>query len=139
MFMLGHNQPTFLNAAEQSRTNQMIHRPPINPDSTKSTPSTSNSPRKLNIFLHNGNPLGMNGAQIGILEKMDKEGFGGFLKSLNCLRLPAHTFALRTIIKSNFSDLYTLVLNVSPLTSVDIPDVRMVASEAEDLSTAGIF
>jgi hypothetical protein len=98
---------------------------PINPDSTKSTPSTSNSPRKLNIFLHNGNPFGMNGAQIGILEKMDKEGFGGF--------------ALRTIIKSNFSDLYKSVLTVSPLTSVDIPDERMVASEAEDLSTADIF
>jgi hypothetical protein len=59
----------------------------------------------VNVFLHNGDPLGMNGAQIGILEKMDKEGFGCFLESLNCLGLPAHAFSLRAKIESNFSDL----------------------------------
>lgn len=58
--------------------------------STETTPSASDSPRKLYVLLHNRNPLSMNRAKIGVLKKMYKEGFGCFLESLYRLRLPSH-------------------------------------------------
>lgn len=39
-----------------------------------------NTSGQLDAFGHNGNPLGVNGAQVGVLEETDQLGFAGFLK-----------------------------------------------------------
>jgi hypothetical protein len=46
-------------------------------------------PCKLYVLLHNRNSLGVNRAQIRILEEMDHECFGRLLQCLNCLALPS--------------------------------------------------
>jgi histone H3 len=43
----------------------------------------------LNILGHDGNTLGVNGAQVGILKQANKVSFGGFLKSKDCRSLKA--------------------------------------------------
>lgn len=50
---------------------------------TQSTPSTSDPPRQLYIFLHNRHSLCMNRQQVAVLEQMYEIGFSCFLKSLN--------------------------------------------------------
>jgi hypothetical protein len=35
---------------------------------------------KLNIALHNRDPIGVDGAEVGVLEEADEEGFRGFLQ-----------------------------------------------------------
>lgn len=57
--------------------------------STQTSPNTSNSPRKLNILLHNCDTLSMNGAQVRVLEQMNHKRLGRFLQRLNRMRLPA--------------------------------------------------
>ena len=47
--------------------------------STKSTPYSSNPPRKLYIFRHNSNPLRMDSTEICVFEEMNKKCFCGFL------------------------------------------------------------
>ena len=57
--------------------------------------------RKLNVFWLNSDTFGVNSAQIGILEKWDKVGLNGFLKSTNRRRLKAK---IRLEVLSNFTD-----------------------------------
>ena len=49
--------------------------------------TTSETSRKLNVLWLNGNTLGMDGSQVGVLEERDEVSFGSFLKSTNSGRL----------------------------------------------------
>ena len=40
----------------------------------------TNTAGELDVFWHNGNTLGVDGAQVGIFEKTDQVSFGCFLK-----------------------------------------------------------
>merc|ERR1719508_734399 len=48
-----------------------------------------NAPGELNILGHDRHPLGVDGAQVGVLEKTHEEAFSSFLKRLDsqCLIL----------------------------------------------------
>lgn len=59
---------------------------------TKSTKSTPNPPRQLNILLHDSNPLRMNSAQISVFEEVHHERLRRLLKSQQGLTLPPHRF-----------------------------------------------
>lgn len=59
------------------------------PRLTQTTPDTPDASSKLDILLHDGHALGMDGTEIGVLEKMDQKRLGGFLKSQDRMRLPA--------------------------------------------------
>ena len=48
---------------------------------------SSDSACQLDVFGHDGDPLGMDGAEIGVFEEADQVCFGGFLKSSNCCAL----------------------------------------------------
>ena len=48
---------------------------------------TANSPRQLNILGHDGNPLGMNGAQIRVFEEANHVSLARLLNRENRLRL----------------------------------------------------
>lgn len=62
----------------------------VNGDSsTKPSPGTADSPRKLDILLHNSYALRMYRAEVRILEEVDEESLGGLLQSLDGMRLPA--------------------------------------------------
>ena len=50
---------------------------------------TPDSPGKVHIFLHHGDSLCMQGAEISVLEDADEVSFGSLLKSDQCLRLEA--------------------------------------------------
>jgi len=41
---------------------------------------SSDSPSQLDIFGHDGNPLGVNGAQVGVLKESDQVSLGSFLE-----------------------------------------------------------
>ena len=56
---------------------------------TQTTPDTPDASSKLDILLHDGHALGMDGTEIGVLEKMDQERLGGFLEGQDRMRLPA--------------------------------------------------
>lgn len=56
--------------------------------SPETGPNPTNPPRKLNILLHNGNALRMDGTQIRVLEQMHHERLRRFLQRLNRMRLP---------------------------------------------------
>lgn len=60
----------------------------------KATPRTSDPPRQLDILLHYGDTLGVDGAQVGVFEQVDHECLGGFLKGLYGLALPAQGVAI---------------------------------------------
>ena len=87
--------------------------------STKAAPDTSNSPRKLYVFLHQGNPLRVYGAQLRILKQMHHEGLCGFLQRLNGLALPSELLSPRTTIQSNFSNL-SIINQTRPSTTGDL-------------------
>ena len=55
------------------------------------------------IFLLDGDALGVNGTEIGIVEKADKEGFGGFLKGLDRLALPSICSVFTSLVYAYFS------------------------------------
>ena len=42
---------------------------------------TADTSGQLNVFRHNGDPLGVDGAQVGVFEKTDQVGFASFLQS----------------------------------------------------------
>lgn len=50
-------------------------------------PFTTNSPGKLDILGHDSHPLGMDGAEIGILKQTNKIGLSCLLKCKNCMAL----------------------------------------------------
>lgn len=73
--------------------------------SPEPTPSPTDSPRQLDVFLHNRHSLGVNGAQVGILEQMDHECFCRLLQCLNSRGLPAQVItADEDKREGNFSD-----------------------------------
>ena len=45
-----------------------------------SRPFTPNSTSQLDVLGHDGNPLGVDGAQICVFEEADEVGFAGFLQ-----------------------------------------------------------
>ena len=46
----------------------------------------------MKVLLLNGNALGVNSAEVRIVEEADEEGFAGFLKGHDGGALPAQTF-----------------------------------------------
>ena len=62
---------------------------------------TADASGQLNIFGHNGNSLGVNGTQIGILKEADHVGFTGFLDGKDCLRLESQ---IALVLGGNFSN-----------------------------------
>jgi hypothetical protein len=51
--------------------------------------SSSKSPRKLDVFLHDRDSFGVQRTEIGVLEKMHQKCLGGLLQCLDGLRLPS--------------------------------------------------
>jgi hypothetical protein len=51
--------------------------------------SSSKSPRKLYVFLHDRDSFGVQRTEVGVLEKMHQECLGGLLQCLDGLRLPS--------------------------------------------------
>ena len=45
---------------------------------------TTDTACQLDVFWHDGNTLGVDGAQVGVLEETDQVCFGCFLQSKNC-------------------------------------------------------
>jgi len=72
---------------------------------TCASPHAAYSSGQLNVFLHDCDSLGVNGAKIRVLEEMDEESFCGFLERLDGLRLPAHFFTHWAVLKGNLSNL----------------------------------
>ena len=52
-------------------------------------PLATDPASQLDIFGHNGDPLGVNGAQVGVLEETDQIGLGGLLQGADSRRLEA--------------------------------------------------
>lgn len=48
---------------------------------------TADSAGEVEILGHNGDTLGVNGAQVGVLEEADKVCFSSFLEGQHCLAL----------------------------------------------------
>lgn len=42
-------------------------------------PSSADASCELNVLLHNGDALGVDGAEVGVFEQTHEVGFGGFL------------------------------------------------------------
>ena len=57
------------------------------------------------ILLLDSNALGVDGAQIRIVEEVDEEGFGGLLQGLNSLALPSGGSCLGGDGLGDFTDL----------------------------------
>jgi hypothetical protein len=55
----------------------------------RAAPDAAYPPRELNVLLHDGHALGVDRAQVGVLEEVDEERLGGFLQREDRLRLPA--------------------------------------------------
>ena len=53
------------------------------------SPLSPDPPCQLDVLGHDGNPLGMDGAQVGVLEKANEVGLGSLLKSGNSGTLEA--------------------------------------------------
>lgn len=49
------------------------------------SPGPAYPPRQLDVLLHDGDPFGVNGAQVDVLEEVDEEGLCGFLQGLDRL------------------------------------------------------
>lgn len=81
--------------------------------STEAAPDASNPPRKLYVFLHEGNPLGVHSAQLRILKQMYHEGLCRFLQRLDGLALPPELFPPWTAIQSNLPNLSIILRNTS--------------------------
>lgn len=61
--------------------------------SPQTPPCAPDPSGQLDVLLHYGDPFGVDGAQVGVLEQMDHERFGGFLQRLYGLALPAQGVA----------------------------------------------
>lgn len=75
--------------------------------SSKPAPSAPEPSRELNILLLDRDPLGVDGAEVGVLEQVHHEGLAGFLQRLDGLRLPAEGLAANGHKgKGDFTDLW---------------------------------
>ena len=61
----------------------------VEPETEASDLSTlsSDSSGQLDVLWHDGDPLGVDGAQVGVFEESDQVGFGGFLEGSDSCRL----------------------------------------------------
>jgi len=62
---------------------------------------TTDSAGKLHVLGHDGNSLGVDGAEVSVLEETDHVGFGGFLESENSGGLETE---LVSVLRGDFSD-----------------------------------
>ena len=62
---------------------------------------TANSPRQLNILGHDGNPLGVNGAQIRVFEEADHVSLARLLNREDRLRLEPQ---IGLVLRCNLAD-----------------------------------
>lgn len=69
------------------------------------SPGPAYPPRQLNVLLHDGDPLGVDGAQVDVLEEVDEEGLGGLLQGLDRLRLPPELLADRSEVDCDLANL----------------------------------
>ena len=53
-----------------------------------SVPLASDSSSELHVFDHDGDSLGVDGAEVGVFEKSDQVSFGGLLEGEHGLGLP---------------------------------------------------
>ena len=56
---------------------------------------------ELNVFGHDGDPLGVNGAKVGVLEESDHVSLSRFLEGEDSLGLEAQ---VRLVLLGDFSD-----------------------------------
>jgi hypothetical protein len=70
-----------------------------------SAPSRAQPAGKLYVLLLDSDALGMDGAQIGVVEEVDEESFGGLLERLDGLALPSGGACLGGDGLRNFADL----------------------------------
>ena len=68
-------------------------------------PDATYPPGELDVLLHDGDALGVDGAQVGVLEEVDEEGLGGFLQRQDRLRLPPQLLGGGLELEGDFSDL----------------------------------
>ena len=61
----------------------------------------SDAARKLNVFRHDGDALGVDRAQVGIFEERDQVGFGRFLQGKDSRALESE---IGFVVLSNFTD-----------------------------------
>ena len=47
---------------------------------------TADAAGELDVLGHDGDPLGVDGAEVGVLEERDEVGLGGFLQSTEVLK-----------------------------------------------------
>ena len=62
---------------------------------------SSDAAGELDVFGHDGDPLGVNGAEVGVLEEPDHVGLSRFLEGEDCLGLEAQ---VRLVLLGDFSD-----------------------------------
>ena len=62
---------------------------PMHADLDGGAPGSTQATSELHVLLLDSNALGMDGAQVGVVEKVDKEGLGGLLQGHDGLTLPA--------------------------------------------------
>lgn len=58
-------------------------------DLAQTTPDTTDSSSQLDILLHDGDALRVDGAQVRVFEQVDEERLCRFLQGLDGMRLPA--------------------------------------------------
>jgi hypothetical protein len=68
-------------------------------------PGSTQATSELHIFLLDSNALGVDGTQVGVVEKVDKEGLGGLLQGHDGLTLPAAGAVLASNGLGNLADL----------------------------------
>jgi hypothetical protein len=52
-------------------------------------PGSTQATSELHVLLLDSNALGVDGAQVGVVEEVDEKGLGGFLQGDDGLALPA--------------------------------------------------
>jgi hypothetical protein len=73
--------------------------------SHRSSPGCAQSAGKLYILLLYGNALGVDGAQIRVVEEVDKESFSGLLERHDSLALPSGRTVLSGDLLANLAHL----------------------------------
>lgn len=78
------------------------------------SPGPAYPSRQLDVLLHDGDPLGVDGAQVDVFEEVDEEGLGGFLQGLDGLRLPPELLAYWSVRDCDLANLKSWV-SVQPI------------------------
>jgi hypothetical protein len=72
---------------------------------TGPAPDASYPPGQLDVLLHDGDALGVDGAEVRVLKQVHQEGLGRLLQRQNRLRLPAQLLARWPAIQGYLADL----------------------------------